>query len=524
MIQTEPSTPARPAARRRALGALAAGAAVTVALTGCSLPIGFEPLPVTELTPGAAPEASLAGYYGQEIPWEDCRDGFECAAVYAPVDWENVGGDAITLGLVRHAADSGAPIGSLFVNPGGPGGSGFDFVRDGLGHAVGAELQAQFDVIGWDPRGVGRSTPVDCLSDAEMDEYLFGGAEDVGEPGSPGWIAAATESSIEFGEACQAGAGELLGNVDTVSTVHDLDMLRALVGDEALNYLGYSYGTFIGAHYAEAFPDRVGRLVLDGAIDPAASNFEVVRFQTEGFEQATRAFLADCQAGSSCPFPGSVDDGMARIGALLASVDAEPLENADGRRLAAGTLLTAIIAPLYSQDGWPVLAQMLEQTMAGDPALAFRLADSYYSRDEDGRYLDNSTEAFMAINCLDYEQGADLALMTEQAAELRRVAPTFGPYQGYGDLACANWPEPNTTARGELRAAGAAPILVVGTTGDPATPYRWAVSLAEQLESGVLLSYEGEGHTAYNGPSSCVNGAVERYLLTGQAPASDPKC
>lgn len=373
------------------------------------------------------------------------------------------------------------------------------------------------------PRGVGGSSSVSCLTDAEMDEYLFSVTD--AERGSPEWFAEASTSAREFGESCQKNTGALLGTVDTISTAHDLDMLRAVLGDEKLHYLGFSYGTSIGAQYAEAFPENVGRLVLDGAMDPTATESETVKFQTEGFELATRAYLADCLAGESCPFAGTVDEAMAEIGQTLHELDATPLTGTDGRLVSSGTMLTAIIYPLYSQQSWPYLDDLFASVREGDGDVALTLADGYYGRNADGTYRDNSFEAFMAINCLDYPRDADPDKMRAQAEELVKIAPTFGPFQGYGGLGCANWPYPNITPNTPVTAAGADPILVVGTTGDPATPYRWAVNLSEQLENGALLSYEGEGHTAYGSAgSTCVDSAVDAYLIEGTVPEPGARC
>lgn len=482
------------------------------------------PLPTLELP--AKPQGTPAGFAEQEPRWTSCGDGMQCADVYAPLDWEKPAGDTITLRLVKQEATSGTSLGTLFVNPGGPGASGADFVRNSIDFAVGEPLQAQYDVIGWDPRGVGASTPVRCLSPTDMDDYLFGTeadfADDTLQRGSDEWIDAAVKDSAKFGEACAEHTGKLLAHVDTMSTVHDLDMLRGIVGDDQLNYLGYSYGTYIGARYADAFPEKVGRFVLDGVLDPSTSEFDVVREQTRGFELALRAYAQSCLASADCPLTGSVDDAMAEIGALLDTVEATPLIGSDGRPVSSGTLLTAIITPLYSQQNWPYLNQLFASVQAGDADVALMLADSYFGRGDKG-YDDNSTEAFAAINCLDYPNDLDPQRMREQAAELERVAPTIGRFQGYGDVSCAGWPFPGVEERSTVTAAGAAPILVVGTTGDPATPYRWAESLAKQLDSGTLLTYEGEGHTAY-GDNACVNQAVEAYFLDGTLPHTGMRC
>lgn len=469
------------------------------------------------------PAQPAGGAFGEQAPkWADCGDGFECADVHAPLNWDELEGDTIQLRLVKQPAKSGKPIGTLFVNPGGPGASGAEYVRNSIAYAVGDSLQREYDVIGWDPRGVGSSSAVSCLDAAGMDEYLFGVSTSTAERGSDEWIAEAVAASKEFGEACSENTGELLAHVDTVSTVRDLDMLREIVGDAQLNYLGYSYGTHIGARYADMFPERAGRLVLDGVLDPTASEADVVREQTQGFELALRSYVAACLGGQDCPLTGSVDDAMAQIGELLDGVDEAELMSSDGRTLTTSTMLTAIVTPLYAESNWGYLSMLFETVAAGEADVAFSLADSYYSR-MDGQYIDNSTEAFQAINCLDYPNSVDPERMRLEAAELERVAPTIGRFQGFGDVSCAGWPYKGVEERAPVRAAGADPILVVGTTGDPATPYRWAEALAEQLESGVLLRFEGEGHTAY-GQNACVNDVVESYLLDGTVPESGVTC
>jgi pimeloyl-ACP methyl ester carboxylesterase len=507
----------------KAAAALAAGAIV---LTGCSLLPQLGGTVQEPDTRPAAPNVSggLAAFQSQNLEWSSCADGMECARVTAPLDWSDLGGATIELQLVKQPATGTNALGTLFVNPGGPGASGVDFIADSIDYAVGKPLQETFDVIGWDPRGVGRSSAVACLDAAGMDELLFGLDDTSLVRGSDAWLGASTMSGASLGLTCLENTGPLLGHVGTDSTIQDLDLMRAIVGDERLNYLGYSYGTLIGAQYAEMFPERVGRMVLDGAIDPTTTEFEVVLEQTKGFEAATRAYLSECLTRTDCPFEGTVDDAMVQIGAQLEALEVAPLTASDGRAVGSGAMLTAILTPLYSQGNWPYLDQLFLSVRAGDADVALELADSYYSRDPDGSYANNMNEAFFATNCSDYPRGTDFDLMRQQAAVLAEAAPTFGPFQGYGETFCMLWPSPAPSERGPIAATGAAPIMVVGTTGDPATPYRWAVALSEQLESGVLVTYEGEGHTAYTGGNACVDSAVENYLLTGSVPATDPRC
>jgi pimeloyl-ACP methyl ester carboxylesterase len=301
-----------------------------------------------------------------------------------------------------------------------------------------------------------------------------------------------------------------------------MDLIRAVLGDTELNYLGYSYGTFLGATYAKLFPDKVGRLVLDGAIDPSIPGIDVGLTQGLGFESALRAYMADCLQDDECPFRGTVDEAMADLGTLLAAVDRDPLPGADGRLLGADTLMTAIVAALYSPDSWSFLTFALAETLAGDPAAAFQLADIYYDR-ENGTYLNNQTEAFRAYNCMDYPVDATPEAEAEAEALLAAEAPTIAPYWE-GPDPCEVWPYPATGVREPIAAEGAAPIVVVGTTNDPATPYEWSVSLADQLSSGVLVTRVGEGHTGYNKGNSCVDAAVETYLLDGTPPEDGLRC
>ena len=323
-VSTTPVSRA-PQQRRRGLGrgSLAALAATTV---GVLLLSGCFTLTVTPIYLPEQPDTGFSDFTEQVPAWSTCGDGIECADVLAPLDWADPEGERITLRLAKHPAESGDPLGTVFVNPGGPGSSGADYVTEYVDGAVGAAVRERYDVIGWDPRGVGQSSAVSCFDDAGLDEMYYGLGESFDlEPGTDEWIEAAGRESAEFGEACLDRTGALLEYVDTASTVQDLDMLRAIVGDERLNYLGYSYGTYIGARYADAYPERVGHLVLDGAIDPTSTMTDVVREQTRGFEAALRSYVADCLGRDDCPVSGSVDAAMGQCSALLDVVDADPL-------------------------------------------------------------------------------------------------------------------------------------------------------------------------------------------------------
>lgn len=513
--------------RARALAAFVALVVAGTTLTACVIRGDTDDTPApaparTPSTEGIA--ADLLPFYGQELDWTPCEGAdegsYHCTTVTAPLDWSAPDAGELELAVIVRSAGSGEAAASLLTNPGGPGASGYDLVADSAVFAVGDTLADAFDVVGFDPRGVGRSTAVTCFDADAMDAYLFDIPAD--PRGSAAWEAELTQRNEEFAAACEAGSDGILPFITTVNAARDMDLLRAVLGDDKLTYLGYSYGTFLGATYAQLFPDRVGRLVLDGAIDPSVSGLDVGTTQAIGFESALRAYMADCLSQRECPFRGTVDDAMADLGTLLAGVDKTPLRNGDGRMLGADSLMTGIIAALYSQDSWSYLSQALGQALSGDPELAFFLADFYYNRSESG-YEDNSTEAFRAYNCMDYPLETDAGAEAAAEALIAEKAPTIAPYWTGVD-ACEVWPYPPTGTRGPIAAEGAAPIVVLGTTNDPATPYAWSVSLAEQLASGVLVTREGEGHTGFNKGNDCVDDAVETYLLEGTVPTDGLVC
>ncbi|MFC5503505.1 alpha/beta hydrolase [Lysinimonas soli] len=507
---------------RRLIGAVATVAVVTLLLSGCVSWFRAPTATSSTSTPtGEKVAADLQSFYSQVLTWKSCSGSFQCATVTAPMTWKTPGQASIKLALIRKQA-TGTKLGSLLVNPGGPGASGVDFVRDNLDYATDKTLQANYDIVGFDPRGVGRSSAVNCGGATVLDHYNY----DIvpGQVGSDAWIANLEQENAAFGADCLKGTGALLQYVDTVSAARDLDLLRAVLGDTKLNYLGYSYGTFLGATYAELYPTKTGRLVLDGALDPATTDFEVTDVQAKGFESAFRAYLKNCIGQKDCPFHGTVDQAMTETGQILDQLEASPLRNSDGRLLGANTMFVAIILPLYSKDNWPYLNTLFSEVRKGVTTTAFALADSYNDRSQNGSYNSNSTEAFVSINCLDYASDSSIASMRTEAAQLAKDAPIFGPRMAYGGTSCAKWPFQSTRVRGPIEAKGSGDILVVGTTNDPATPYVWAKNLAGELDRGHLVTYHGEGHTAYNKSNSCVNNTVDDYFVKGTVPSKDPEC
>ncbi len=508
---------------RRRLTVVGVALAAVLVLSGC---VGsFLPsTPSTTSKPTSEKVATdLQPFYSQVLHWKSCESGdFQCATAKAPLDWSDPAKATINLALIRKPT-TGTRLGSLLVNPGGPGASGFDFIKDSLTYAVDAKLRDNFDIVGFDPRGVNRSSAVKCYSDsAKFDSYLF----DItpGVIGSDQWIAASDASNAQFGKDCLKYTGSLLGYIDTNSAARDLDLLRATLGDKKLNYLGYSYGTLLGATYAELYPKKTGHLVLDGVVDPATTEFQVTETQAKGFESAMRAYLKDCLSGTKCPFTGSVDSSMAKVRSVLDSLNASPIRNSDGRELGSATMFDAIILPLYSQSTWKYLNTLFTDVESGSANVAFQLADSYVGRNSDGTYQDNSFEALIAINCLDYKSTDTDANMKLEAAQLAKAAPTFGPEMSYGGTSCNNWPFTSNRERGPIAAKGSAPIVVIGTTNDPATPYVWAHNLAKELQHGYLITHKGQGHTAYNKSNSCVNNAVDDFFISNTVPLTDPHC
>lgn len=465
----------------------------------------------------------LAAFYGQRLGREDCGDGFECARLRVPLDYDDPAAQSIRLALVRlPASGPGARVGSLVVNPGGPGGSGIDYARRAR-TAVTAPVRARFDVVGFDPRGVGQSEPVRCLTDEQTDEFI---AAD-GSPDDAGEERRLLRLAEDFAARCEQRAGVLLPHVGTPDAARDMDVLRAALGDRRLHYLGKSYGTYLGATYAGLFPDKVGSMVLDGAIDPRVSARRQGRAQAAGFEQALAAFVDDCVTRADCPIGDDRTEGLAAIDQLLARADAEPLESADGRVATQALVVLGIVAAMYDEtNGWPALQVGLRQAIeAGDASVLLLLADFYTDRDEEGRYTNNQNDVIYAVNCLDRPERGDLDDLRAVARSFSRVSPRFGAYIAWGGLPCSVWPAQPEGGPTAVHAPGARPILVIGTTRDPATPYQWAKALARQLDSGVLLTYEGDGHTAYARGSGCIDSAVEDYLLRDRLPRpADSRC
>ncbi len=509
---------------RRAV-ALLAGAGL--ALTGCSIHNPFDrdatPSPTLATSDRVPPgQEALAKFYEQTLTWSDCG-GPQCAKLTVPIDYADPQGAIIQLSVLKVSRrGGGTALGSLVVNPGGPGGSGVDYAKY-ADFIVGTPVRKAYDVVGFDPRGVAASAPIECVKPAQMDTFL-------GQDPTPDDRSEEDEAvrlAKDFGAACQANAGPLLPHVSTVEAAKDMDILRAALGDAKLTYLGKSYGTFLGATYAGLFPDRVGRFVLDGAVAPNLTPEQFAVGQAKGFDVATKAWAQDCVESGKCPLGKDVDAVVTGLIDLLAKLDATAAPvTGDARvtKLTEGWASYGVAAAMYDQGRWDALTEALRAVVAGDGTELMAMADDYAERRPNGSYSGNLMQVINAVNCLDNGDSADPAVYRERAKAAEQAAPVFGRLLAWSGLVCGNWPIKPTGKGEKITAPGAAPIVIVGTTRDPATPYDWAVDLAGQLESGVLLTMDGDGHTAYMRANTCIDNAINDYYVKDAVPADGTRC
>jgi pimeloyl-ACP methyl ester carboxylesterase len=514
----------------RPLVTMSAAVALALLVGGCGVFSADEPeaAPAPSLSPSPLaspteivndPTESLADFYDQQVEWKPCRTDKFCARITVPLDYENPDDGSIELSLLKvPARGTKQSVGSLLVNPGGPGASGVDYAARAETY-FGAELRQAFDIVGFDPRGVGESTPLQCVGDDRLDAFV---ASDP-DPDTPAEIREMDAMLAELGQGCLDQSGDLTAHMSTAEAAQDMDIIRAALGQKRLSYFGASYGTFLGATYAELFPKRVGRMVFDGAIDPQVGPQEMNLAQARGFERALRSYVGNCVDRADCFLGDSVDAGTQRIRTFLDDVEQQPIGTSGARDLAIGNAVLGIWAPLYNEDYWFFLDQALQEGFRGDGTKLMALSDAYTSRGPTG-YQDNSLEALYAVNCLDRADGISSAKAAERVPRFEKVAPTFGAIFAFGLASCSTWPVEGNVGPTVLDAEGAAPILVIGTTRDPATPFEWAEALADQLESGVLVARDGDGHTGYGAGNPCVDRVVESYLVSGKVPKSDVRC
>ena len=509
---------------RRAAAALS----LLLGLTACSLVNGNDTskqIPSAPLVSSSGPAQSpstdpaLGRFYDQHLQWQPCRQSMQCAHLTVPLDYAHPDGQTIKLAVLKvPATDPSRRVGALVVNPGGPGVSGVDYAASAT-TSFGEQVRAAFDIVGFDPRGVGSSTPVRCLPDSKLDALVSSDPD----PDTPAEIAQSNRLIRELGDGCMRNSGDLARHISTEEAARDIDILRAALGQNRLAYFGASYGTYLGATYADLFPTHVGRMVLDGAVDPTASSVEMALVQAHGFEVALRSYVSDCVSRGGCYLGQTVDEGMQRIRDLITSTDQHPLPGNGTRQLTEGEAVLGIWAPLYNRSYWPALDTALSEAMRGNGRTLLSFADHYVNRGPSG-YLDNRVEALSAVNCLDPHQNVSQARVKALEPRFLKASPTFGRVFDAGLTACNDWPAKPTEVQHALHANGAPPIIVIGTTRDPATPLRWARSLAGQLDSGVLVTRNGDGHTGYRAGNPCVDDTVERYLVSGVVPHGTVHC
>jgi pimeloyl-ACP methyl ester carboxylesterase len=521
----------RTAARAGAVAAVAA----TLILSACTTSTGGHPTAAS-----SAPSPTAAGS-GQPTPatpsiglirFVDCTSAikkaighhggssrplqFGCGRMRVPLDYRHPDGATVTLTVVRaHYERQHDRIGSLIINPGGPGGSGLD-AAVGSSLSLPINILQRFDIVGFDPRGIGASGALHCIPAALKDKTVAADPD----ARTAAQFAAQIRLAKEIAEGCRAAYGAKLPLYDTEETARDLDLVRQAVGDSRLNYLGYSYGTLLGAVYAQLFPHRIRAMVLDGAVDPRQSDVSAAESQARSFEAAFDQYAADCRA-HDCPI---APHPRQFVTGLLADARRHPIPTSKGgdpRRATAGNVELAVASALYSQSDWPKLSKALYAAAHGDSRKVLALDDQYTERMGNGHYS-NLLDANVVINCGDTSPRATVATARAKLPVWRAKYPLFGAGQAIGLLGCAEWEEP-ANRYPTVHPAGAPPILVVGTLHDPATPYAAAQALTGQLGSGVLLSWNGEGHTAYP-QTACVRRHVDAYLIDLTLPPRGTVC
>ncbi|MBB4712753.1 alpha/beta hydrolase [Streptomyces luteogriseus] len=510
------------ALRLRAAALTASAVLLSTVLAGCGDDAKDEDVTRQDLSWKACPAPDAAqGGGASPSPLPD--DGeWQCATMKAPLDWSDPKGDTIGLELIRVRTTGAANerIGSLIFNFGGPGGSG---VTSLPAFAEGYEkLRTRYDLVSFDPRGVGRSDPVLCENDQQLDAYFQQDAT----PDDAAERTQLVDNTREFNDACEDNSDKILPHLRTTDAARDLDLMRQVLGDDKLHYFGISYGTELGGVYAHLFPKRVGRAVFDAVVDPTQDPEQGSLGQAKGFQLALDNFAEDCVSqAEECPIGDSAQDVKDRIARLLDDLDRTPIQGIFPRQLTQTAATSGIAQALYSKDFWEYLTEGLEQAYDGDGRILLSLADSMNGRSDNGEYS-NITPANVAINCADDKPRYDSAYVQRKLPEFRAASDLFGDYLAWSMLSCTDWAVPGAADHPDVSAPGSSPILVVGNTGDPATPYEGARAMVNALGKGVgvELTYRGQGHGAYDSKNKCVQGAVDGYLLDGKVPPTGTVC
>ncbi len=464
---------------------------------------------------------NLNDYYKQELSWSTCYDNFECADLDVPIDYEKISTGTFKISVLRFAAQEQTKrIGSLIVNPGGPGASGVDYAYNAE-YIFSPDITDRYDIVGFDPRGVARSAPITCYNDQETDANYSSDSK----PDSTAEFKQTIADTKVFLQKC-FNKNEHLTAFSTANAARDMDILRQALGDKKLNYMGKSYGTYMGALYATLFPDKIGRVVLDGAVDPTISNFEQTKTQALGFDNALKAFITNCVSRKDCPLHGTVQQATDQLLNIWqhAAINPLPLKDKKDRRTVTESLLViGTASALYdSGEGWPDLRKAIGQAIAGNGDAYIQLADMYTGRQKDGTYPNNEFDSGAIISCLDFADNRTPQEIRKDAAAVAKVAPVFGPYIAYSGLTCKYFTTPKPVE--VKKTTTNAPIVIIGTTGDPATPYEWAKGLSKLLPNSDLLTFVGDGHTGQGRGNACIDEAVDAYFLRGTLPAENLRC
>ena len=467
-------------------------------------------------------DSTLAPFYAQNINWGPCvgrSDRARCGTVTVPLNYDDPTGRTIELALLRIPATKSAQA-SLLVNPGGPGAGGLGFAEY-LGSVVDADVRAVYDIVGFDPRGVGESAPIECLTGKQTTQWY---RTDI-TPDTAAERRTLFSRAKRISNGCLADDAVLARSIGSDNTVKDMDIIRRALGDTTLNWFGFSYGTELGARYAQEFPGHVGRMVLDGGVDPSLDAMEVSQDQSTGFQRAMARFAADCAKKSNC-VANTQRGVLAYINKLLRSLDRSSLPTDGSRRLVQSEAITALFFAMYATDLWPTLRSGLKQAKNGDGTTLQLLAQLANDQTGPNRYGSNIASAFYAIGCWDYPATPGIPGLRKSAAEWSKGArvPEMAAAMSWGNAPCSSWFAHSPIAPAPVTSTTDAPILIIGTTYDPATPYAWSQSLAQQLPTSRLLTHRGDGHTVYGDANLCIDDIADRYLLTGQLPELGTVC
>jgi pimeloyl-ACP methyl ester carboxylesterase len=491
---------------------------IALVLSGCSSNVAIE-----------KPLSDLAAYENQKLDWATCYEDFECTDLRVPIDYADLTVGTFKIAVLRYKAqDPKNRIGSLIVNPGGPGGSGVDYAYNAE-YVFDPDVLDRYDIVGFDPRGVNRSAPIECLTDEETDANYASDAK----PDTEAELEQALADSKDFIEKCES-ANEYLTHYSTAEAARDMDILRAALGDKKLNYFGKSYGTYLGTLYAQFFPDKVGRMILDGALDPNIPILEQNISQAVGFDEALDAFLSDCAKQEDCPLPTNKQQATLKIITLFETAALSPLPRKtkvdnDERTATESLIVLGTASALYDDvDGWPKLRNAFREGQQGYGDTFLDLADQYTGRSSDGSYMSNELDSGAIIDCLDWPDTRSVAKTKADAKRFTDAAPVFGPYLAYTNISCKYLTPPNkdklTRSTNKITSIKTAPVIVIGTIRDPATPYEWSVGLHQIFKNSKLISLDADGHTGQGRGSACVDNAVDAYLINGKPPKKNLVC